>query len=248
MEVFNWKYKTGNKPLEIVALGDIHLGSPQSDVIELKKTIAKIKKRKAKVILLGDLIDMGLRDSPGPSVFEHNLTPKEQVKEIINILQPIKNQILSTVIGNHCYRINKSCGLDIMEQIAATLECNYGKYQCINTIQLKNQKYNIFSTHGSVSAMTTEGRVNGFKRYLEQIEADIYLFGHTHDKHHRIFSTRSVHKKSVIEILKHMILCGNYLQYKDSYGEYRGFPPLKIGCPLIKLYPNTHKIEVELEW
>ena len=247
MEHIKWKINQ-KKPLEIVALGDIHLGSPECDIPMLKSIVAKIKKRKAKVILLGDLIDLGLRESPGASVYEHNMTPKEQVSEIIKILEPIKGQILSANTGNHEYRLTRSTGIDLSEILAEKLGVNYGKYQCVNTIKLGKQKYNIFSTHGAGSGQTTESRVNSFKKYLEQIDSDVLLFGHCHDLSHRVFTKRIITEKGFDYKNTHLVLCGNFLNFDNSYGELKGYPILKKGCPLIKLYPDKHKVEVSLEW
>jgi len=247
MELFKWKIKS-NKPIEIVALGDIHLGSPECDIEMLKSVVAKIKKRKCKVLLMGDLIDMGLRESPGSSVYSQTISPGDQVKEIVKILSPIKHQILSSVMGNHCYRVSKSCGIDISEQISNLLGCNYGKYQCINNINVNNQIYNIFPTHGAGSGQTTESRVNSFKKYLEQIESDVLVFGHVHDIHSRVFSRRVVGKNGLEMKNSYMVLAGNLLSSDSGYGEMRGYAALRKGCPLIKLYPNTHKVEVDLNW
>jgi len=247
MEYFKWKFK-GNKPLEIVALGDIHFGSNECDVDALKKTIKKIKKRNAKVILTGDLIDFALKESPGASIFENNEQPMNQYYKILDLLKPIQLQIIGSVIGNHEYRLTKVSGIDISRLLAEKIGCNYGKYQMINSITVGKQKYNVFTTHGAVSAMTTEGRVNGFKKYLEQTDCDLYLVGHCHDLHDRVFFSRKIVGNKVVEIKKTLVLCGNFLKFDGGYGEMKGYPPLKLGCPLIKLYPNTHKVEVELEW
>lgn len=247
MELFKHSFKS-NKPLEIVALGDIHLGSPECDVEMLKTIVQKIKKRKAKVILMGDLIDLGLRDSPGAAVYEQNMPPSKQVKEIVSILSPIKNQIISSVVGNHEYRLSKTSGIDMGELIATSLECNYGKYQCVNSIKLNSQTYNIFSTHGSGSGQTTESRINSFKKYLEQIDTDIIVAGHCHDLADRIFNKRIVSPNGFNIKSTHLVLAGNFLSWDCSYGEFKGYPILRKGCPLIKLYPKSHKIDVDLNW
>lgn len=197
---------------------------------------------------MGDLIDLGLRESPGASVYEQSMPPSQQVKEIVKILKPIQSQILSSVVGNHEYRLSRSSGIDMGELLATSLECNYGKYQCVNTIKLNKQTYNIFSTHGAGSGMTTEARVNSFKKYLEQIDADMILCGHCHDNHVRQFNKRIVGKNGFEMKSTYLVLCGQFLNFDFSYGELKGYPVLKKGCPLIKLYPNSHKIEVDLNW
>lgn len=247
MELFKHKIKS-NKPLEIVCLGDIHLGSPECDTEMLKSIVQKIKKRKAKVILMGDLIDLGLRESPGASVYEQSMSPSQQVKEIVKILTPIKDQIISSVVGNHEYRLSRASGIDMGELIATSLGCNYGKYQCVNNIKLNNQIYNIFSTHGSGSGQTTESRINSFKKYLEQIDTDVIAAGHCHDLADRVFNKRTIGTNGFNIKSTHLVLAGNFLAWDQSYGEYRGYPILRKGCPLIKLYPKQHKVDVDLNW
>jgi len=128
------------------------------------------------------------------------------------------------------------------------LNCNYGKYQCVSNIKLNKQEYNVFATHGAGSGMTTESRINSFKKYLEQIEADIIVCGHQHDLADRVFNKRVIGKTGFEMKSTHLVLAGNFLGWDNSYGELKGYPVLRKGCPLIKLYPNTHKIEVDLNW
>lgn len=246
MEHFNWKFE--NKPLEIVALGDIHLGSSHCEVEFLKSIVKKIKRKKCKVILLGDLLDCGLKESPGASVYEQSMSPKQQIEEIVKILKPIAPQILSSNIGNHCMRITNSTSLDVMQIICDNLKINNGKYQTINTIQCGKEIYQIFSIHGHSNAMTTEGRINAFKKYMDIVECDITLGGHCHDLAHRVWSKRMVTPNGIMQKDTHLVLCGNMLGYENSYAEYQGLPLLECGCPLIKIFPNSHKIEVDLEW
>lgn len=52
MELFKWNVKS-NRPLEIVALGDIHLGSPECDIQLLKKYCSKNKETKSKSYING---------------------------------------------------------------------------------------------------------------------------------------------------------------------------------------------------
>jgi len=247
MEIYNWKYKTGNKPLEIVAMGDLHVGSSECDLELIKKTIKKIKKRNAKCILLGDLADVGLRESPGTSVYENNMNPAQQLETLVNIFQPIKHNILGSIIGNHDWRIEKTAGICFMKIFCDRLGINYGRFQMMNIIRVGKQKYSIFSIHGSANAMTTEGRINSFKKQLDTIESDIFTFGHTHDITHKRFCKRVISGKKILEKEQHMILCGNFMNY-GGYAEMKGLPVQHKGCPLIKLYPNTHKVEVKLEW
>jgi len=247
MEVFNWNFKSVKKPLEIVAMADLHVGSTECDMKLIKKTIKLIQKRKAFCILLGDLADVGLRESPGASVYENNMNPKEQLETLIELFRPIRKNILGSIVGNHSWRIEKATGLCFMKIFCDSLQIPYGRFQMMNMINVGKQKYSIFSIHGSSNAMTTEGRINAFKKQLDTIESDIYTFGHTHDKALKIFSKRIIVENKVIEKKQYMVLCGNFLNY-GGYSEMKGLPVMQKGAPLIKLYPNKHKVEVDLHW
>lgn len=245
MEIFNYKF--ANKPIEIVPFGDLHLGSPECDMKFAKKIVNKIKERNAKCILLGDLCDVGLRESPGASVYENIFNPRKQLEELHKLFLPIRKNILGSIVGNHEYRLEKSTSLCLTNILCDSLDIPYGHYQMMNVINIGKEKYKIFSIHGSSNAMTTEGRINAFKKQLTIIDSDIYTFGHTHDTAHKIFYNRAVENNKVFEQEKHMLLCGNFMDY-GGYAEFKGLPILHKGCPLIKLYPNKHKIEVDLNW
>jgi predicted phosphodiesterase len=246
MEVYN--HNLGSKPIEIVALGHIHFGTTETDEEFLKLIINKIKKRNAYVVLMGDLIDCGLKESPGASVYTNKLSPGEQIKEIVKLLYTIRKRILSSVIGNHELRVLKSSGIYVNDIICDSLNINNGRAQVINNIKIGKELYPIFAFHGRANGTTTESRVNQYKKMLEQVEAEIYLFGHTHDTHLRVFDKRIYKDNLLRTIKKYMIFCGNFLNYDNGYGELYGYPVMEKGCPLIKLYPNKHKIEVDLEW
>lgn len=246
MECYKWKFKS-KKPIEIVGFGDWHLGSPEADIELIKSIIQKIKKRKAYCLLMGDLIDAGLKDSPGTSMYESTMSPQEQIKLVIELLKPIKKQILLSHIGNHSFRIWKNSGVNASELIASALECKYASFQALSEITINKQKYVLFSTHGSGSGGSTEQRVNSFKKYIEQVEADVFAFGHVHDCFSRIFRKRKMSPTGIVETQSHMVFCGNMLNY-GGYGEMKGYAFLRKGCPLIKLYPNKHQVEVDLNW
>jgi predicted phosphodiesterase len=244
MEIFNYKY---NKTTEIVALGDLHVGSSECDIDFIKKTIEKIRKRKTRCLLMGDLADVGLRSSPGASVYENTMNPKEQLELLVELLKPIRKNILGAVVGNHSWRIEKETGICFLKILCDNLDIPYGKFQMFHNITVGKEKYEIFAMHGASNAMSTEGRINAFKKQFDNIDSELYLFGHTHDLFKREFDRRVVKNGKVTEEKKIIVLCGNALNY-GGYAEFKGYPVLKKGFPLIRLHSKTHKIEVDLEW
>jgi predicted phosphodiesterase len=249
MEHFNWKFNTGNKPLGIVVLGDIHLGAPEADIVFLKRIINMANKKGYYFILNGDLIDCGLRESPGASVYENKMNPRQQIEEIVNILKPISHKILSSTIGNHEARVLYNSSININSIIVSSIGgiVKDGLYQTMDSIKVGKEKYDLFHMHGASNAMTTEGRVNAFKKMIDIVEADIYCFSHCHDLHARKFIKNIITNNGVEEKIQTLVLCGNFLK-QSPHAQLKGYPNLRMGAPLIKLYPNKHKIDVDLEW
>ena len=98
--------------LRLYALGDLHIGSPYCDIASIRKKIQRIQDDPFGVVsLCGDLGDYGLRTNKSPTnPYEAPMQPREQQKYIYELLEPIKDKIVSAVPGNHEDRITKEVG------------------------------------------------------------------------------------------------------------------------------------------
>lgn len=242
---FNYKLKSGIE--HIVPLGDLHHGAINSDTKELKKTIKKIADLDAKVILMGDLIENASKTSVGAGVYEQNLNPSEQISDLIELLQPIKKNILFSIIGNHESR-ELSEGIDLSKIISDSLGCDYAKFVGVGRLFNKNVSYDIFAWHGATGAATVPGKLRPLMQKSEWFDADLYLQGHVHELYHVTEIKRFYKDDELVDKLKHFILTGSYLKYDGSYAEQKGLKPCKMGSPLIRLNGKKHEIGVDLEW
>lgn len=185
--VIHYKTDVDCNELHLYPLGDIHIGSAQSDIKSINKWINKIANDdKAAVILLGDLIDNGIDIGK----YEQNIMVEDQIEKVVNILSPIKNKIIGMVSGNHEERTSKNSGTDISKRIALELGVAdvYSRSQCAISIRVGNDKgrgngvlYNIFFTHGNGGGRTI-GSITSKMFKLKDIvcDADIYVQGHVH--------------------------------------------------------------------
>jgi hypothetical protein len=69
--------KKGYAPL--LFFGDLHLGSPQCEIEQAKEMLAWAVKEKVGVLLMGDLLELSLRDSVGHGVYHQKLSPQQQI-------------------------------------------------------------------------------------------------------------------------------------------------------------------------
>lgn len=246
MKLFDWKLNSGKN--EVCFLGDLHYGAPNCQVSDIKSCIKQIKNRNIQVMLMGDLVENGTRESVGAGVYEQVMHPSQQIKDVISLLHPIKDQIICSMQGNHEERTFKDSGVGISEVIADSLDCNYSNFMSLVRMKNSNLKYDIFGWHGYGSGQSIPGKLKALTKQAEWIDADIYAMGHTHELYHVTDTKRNIDNVGFTDRMRHFILTGSFLKWDGSYAESRGYKPMKIGCPLVTLDGKKHNIEVDLEW
>jgi len=204
----------------LVVIGDWHIGHQSLDYELLKSDLAYAKKKRAKVIILGDLIENAIPNCAS-SQFESNMHPEEQMELAIELLRPIRTQIVGIHSGNHSYRTLKAAGIDPEKIIAKELGVPFFGSQHL----WKLNGYTIYSAHGVGGGTTPTGRLNALLKLSKLATAEIYLMGHIH--------SRIVHKEMKItpqgERTILFATCGSYLKYDESYASRMLLAPGKMG-------------------
>lgn len=240
--------KFKGKEMNVVFLGDCHLGDKNFDEEKLKKDIKWIKSQKnTVVILMGDMINTGLKDSVGAGSFDDTITPQEQLDQIYELLLPIKKQIIGIHIGNHERRIYERTSIDVIKNLAKQLNINYLESSAFNHIRFGNQTYVIYSTHGSSGSTTLGGKINACIKLSSFIDADIYAMGHVHDlsAYTRDGFRLSKQNKTLEEIKTYFVLTGHYLKY-GGYAEEKLYSPGKVGFCMITLRADQHQVRIHI--
>ena len=107
--------------LTIIPISDVHIGDKTANLKAFKEVLERIKSEpNTYTILNGDLCNIALKNSKS-DVYSDELTPMEQVLQIINFLEPIKDKILVMSNGNHEDRITKDTSIDILYLVAKQL-------------------------------------------------------------------------------------------------------------------------------
>ena len=90
--------------------------------------------------------------------------------------------------------------------------------------------------------------MNGCIKLSDFIESDIYLYGHVHALSHNIQLYRKINfkNKMIDESERHFVLTGSFLNFDSSYGETKGYSPLKKGMPTIWLNEKRSDVQVEM--
>lgn len=237
----------GNKGFaSLVFWGDLHFGHPQCDTKRAKDMLDYCVKQRIYVVGMGDMMESGLRDSVGDSIYQQKLNPQEQLEFIIELLTPIakKGLLIGIHEGNHEHRITKSTGIDITKIMAKALGVPYLGYAVWHLIHVGHFNYTMYTTHGSSGSRFKHTKLKAAMDIAAFFEADILAMGHVHSKAAEVIERQAVdlRARTVVEKKVHVILTGSYLKYDKSYAQMKGYPPTTLGSPKIQLFSERWDI------
>lgn len=241
--------------IELHALSDLHLGDGMSDWFHIQKLLKHIEETpNAYCILGGDLMDTAIASSVGDT-YGANLSPMEQLKQCVNLFEPIKDKILCILHGNHENRIYKSDGIDITALMAdqlglrnvyspttALLFIRFGQHDTKAHQHKRKIAYTIYATHGSGGGRKEGGKINRLADLAQIVDADVYIMGHTHQpaSFRTGYYRTSMANSSVQYVEKLFVNTAAALDY-GGYGDVQGYKPSAKTNPIIILDGTTHK-------
>lgn len=255
MKVISFDAMTDQDEVIIYPLGDMHIGDAYASQSELKRIITTIKEMpNAYCILNGDIVNNATRGSVS-DVYAEQLSPMAQVMVALELLEPIKDKIISVTTGNHELRSYKDDGLDIMQFLCANLNIlprydregcyiflTTGKAEGKNSKQDKKIVYGIYHTHGSGGGKRAGSTANQMEDMTNIVDADLYIRGHSHrpmafpiDYYRAIFPNRKISK-----VTQYMVTTNAFLNW-GGYAEQKGFRPTPIIVPEIHLKAHSKK-------
>lgn len=194
-------------------------------------TVEFIKRTNCKVILMGDLMEAASSHSVGAGWVEQTYSPQEQLDTLVEILKPIKDKILLNLEGNHEERIWKHSGIKVSKVLSNMLKVPYGGYSAFVKLKVGKNNYIIYAQHGSSGAWYPHTKLTAAMRTAQHTEADIYLYGHTHELLSLAVPWRYMDMRSrAIKFGKrYFVLTGSFLEYAESYAEKKNMYPVKTG-------------------
>lgn len=240
--------------LTIIPISDVHIGDKTANIKAFKETLERIKNEpNTYTILNGDLCNIALKTSKS-DVYDDEMTPMEQVLEIIDYLEPIKDKILVISNGNHEERIIKDTSIDVLWLVAKQLDIEdryspswWYLYLTFGTRnKYRSLTYTITGYHGYGSGITSGGKINKVKKMGQVVIADCYIMSHVHEPINTkgIIFIPDYQHRTIIKKELYYCISNSYIEYQDSYAERIGMIPSNTGINEIKL--NGKKKEIKL--
>ncbi|MBS7251630.1 MAG: metallophosphoesterase [Candidatus Freyarchaeota archaeon] len=222
----------------LIPIGDVHLGSKNSDLKKLLGYVEWVRNTKySYVFLMGDIFDVATRESES-SPFEQEMGINEAMNTMTNIIKPIRKKIIGCISGNHERRLRKYAGLDLLETWCRTNNITYCEDSCVISFDIRSINYVFFAHHTMGGGQTIGGKLNRVAKLVTVFSgADCYLGGHNHSKalgedaiYYYNHSTGKVDSKRIM-----YVDCGSFYAYDNSYAEAAALPPSHTGAPRIRM-------------
>lgn len=233
--------KKGTDYGEVIFMGDMHVGSDGFSEHQFLAYVRWIKKHPyLRVVLMGDLVEVADLSNYLQAQTEDF---KRQIKRVINLLWPIKDQIVCILEGNHEERYAKEVkgAIHLSDYLALelgikekTLRPGPQKGQLM-VFKVGNEYYPVYAIHGHTSAVYNKG--TQLKRMAFNTKIPLICHGHTHQIYHDHYVYRTVNQigekfyEGVFE--QHWLITGCFVKYL-GYAEQRAYPMSKIGAPFVR--------------
>lgn len=267
-EFFGWNR---TKPLRIVPLGDVHLGAAACDEKRFQKTINYIKDSGAYWIGMGDYCDFINRSDPRFNVSTiadwlvnkpalSDLS-KAQATRFVEMVEPIADRCLTLLEGNHETAIAKYYERSIYSDIVTGIkniagipgdeQLGMGYYGWILLRFYRSEDREAASTikinlhHGFVGGKLAGAKALNMQRWLWTHDADLVLFGHSHNTGTQGESVESLDQAgNLVNQVRKGAYCGTFLKSVNedgpaTYSEVKGYFPLPMDGVEVILRPGA---------
>ena len=240
MKVIKRDLDTNIDKLTIIPISDVHIGDKTTNLKAFREVLERIKNEpNTYTILNGDLCNIALKNSKS-DVYSDELTPMQQVLQIINFLEPIKDKILVMSNGNHEDRITKDTSIDVLYLVAKQLHLEQAYSPSWWYLYLsfgKDRKgrsvnYTLTGYHGSGGGGRKSGsKINRLEEMSQVVIADIYLMAHVH----KPIATKGViftpyyQSKTLTKQEMYYLISNSFVEYEESYAEKMGMIPSNNG-------------------
>lgn len=241
--------------IEIIPIGDIHVGHVQHDGAQFRNTCDYVKAKPNRYwIYMGDGAENVTPDKGGDFLVDQTAKPTKQFLGLQRAFQPIAHRCLGMVTGNHEWRTMRAAMLDPAEMLAHALGIGdkYVHHGGMFPLILGDQLYKVAFYHGF-----KHSKANKFiefdDRLLIHTAADLILMGHTHFLGYEELITLDIKtdipKKDPRfgkEIARRIYYgrTGCYLRYAD-YARRVAYRPGRIGSLVITLHAKERRITID---
>jgi hypothetical protein len=241
--------KVDGEVQHLINFSDLHVGHPNCRVDLIKRGVEWAKEHDALCICGGDWIENSSKASVGGGWVEQIMPPQKQVDYVCSLFEPIKDQFLGGIAGNHELRTWNVTGMDPMQTICEKLEMPYFGFELYAIISRRTEHggraHTVYATHSKSGHKSSGLAVNKMQRDWSFVIADVKMKSHDHQLDYDtnpvvMFDSPNL---AVRQRLQHLVLTGSALERHNSYAAQAPHSPTRLGFMPIIL--NMEKRELD---
>ncbi len=270
MRVLKRRFSVPSRSTEftIVPIGDIHIGARACDEERLKRVIERVEKDpNAYWYGMGDYCDfINLRDPRSNTgtladwigIKDMGDLVAAQKNRFLDYVKPIAKKCLGLIEGNHETAIHRFYERDIYSEIVSEVKKMAGMKQedplglgyygwsllyFKRGVQTTMIKINLH--HGYVGGKLAGAKALEMQRWLWSHDADVVVFGHSHNTSIQIEQTEGVNEGGAMVLKKRFgVYGGSFLKTVNedgasTYSEIKGYLPQPIAGVEIIIRPGA---------
>jgi len=233
--------------VELIPIGDMHIGHKSTDLNLLQKYIGHIdKKPNAYTCLMGDELEAELPSRSGNWGYEQEGLIDSQLDTFYKMFKPLaeKKKILTKCNSTHTGWTKKLTGHDIDKEIAERVGADYLGVGGYWKLGAGNRDYTIFQQHGASSSKYPQFEIT--KAIDGYPNADVYLLGHVHQMSAQPYTKRFAFGDKEFEKTVWGIRTGAFVGDKE-WAREKLLPRPNMGAPIIHLDDQKLDIRVEID-
>lgn len=259
---------TVNDPLVIYVFADTHIGSSGFNQELLEHHIEMCRTENAYWVHLGDWVEaigpldkrFDIRDTENPIV--------DQYREAFYLFEPIKDNCIAVLSGNHDEVISHRTGdfiLDLSDRLKVPY-LGYGGFVKLRAWHSKElferrrqaqHQITLFLHHGHGMGALLGAKAINLQRLSHKYRADVYIIGHIHtylahtDSILTLKHTYNTQRTKIAEEYRHYASCPSYCNgYKSevsNYAERKALYPQPNGCLRVSISRSLTEISPHIE-
>lgn len=244
-------YAGDHQSIYLIPIGDVHFGNRYYNPRYLEEALQFVDRhrKRCRLILMGDLMEVATKTSVGRSVYDENYPTQKQFEKAVETFKPYADLIDLVIEGNHEERIIRDTSFEIIQEFCHRIDRYdaYGGFSGVVNYRLSSGLvYSVYAWHGATGGTKETSAINGLLGMRERCIAHIYLMGHTHKllSFDREVKVPDPERDGLSTMMQTFVNTGTAVD-DGGYAEQKGLALNLKGFALLQLFAHRRQVQTQ---